>query len=181
MNSKKLQIAILRNIRFKGLWTPEHHELFSDYKLLKTIILVMTRPFKNEKIEKVVAIDGAGFLLGALLANTLHSGLILIRKEGSISSPTYKTTFIDYTGKQRSLEIKRRASLRRGERILIVDDWAETGAHLRHTLKLLAKFHPHVVGISLLINEMNKRRREAFRKYRIKEIIDFQKIKKPDW
>jgi len=181
MNSKKLQIAILRNIQFKGLWTPERHELFSDYKLLKAIILAMAEPFLKERVQKVVAIDGVGFLLGALLADTLHSGLILIREEGSISSPTYKTTFVDYTGKRRGLEIKRKASLRKGERILIVDDWAETGMHLCHTLKLLTKFHPHIVGISLLINEMNSRQRKAFRKYGVKEIIDFQKIKKPEW
>ena len=62
----KLQNQILEKIKFKGLWTPEHQDLFSDYELMKAITSQMVEPFKEKKIDKVVALDGVGFLLGAL-------------------------------------------------------------------------------------------------------------------
>ena len=179
MKVTKLQNQILKRIRFKGLWTPEHQDLFSDYKLIKTVTLQMAKPFKEKKIDKVVAIDGVGFLLGALIANKLKIGLILIRKKGTISSPSYKTTFIDYSRERKTLEIKKAALIHNGESLLIVDDWAETGAHLRSTIKLLKNFQSKIVGISLLVNEMNPEQRKILLKYDIREIIDFSKIQKP--
>ena len=134
---------------------------------------------KEKKIDKVVAIDGVVFLFGALVDNKLKIGLILIRKKGTVPSPSYKTTFIDYSKKRRTLEIKKAALIHNGERLLIVDDWAETGAHLRSTMKILKNFQSKIVGISLLVNEMNPEQRKTLSKYNIREIIDFSKIQKP--
>lgn len=181
MKPTKFQDRILRKIRFKGLWTPEHQDLFSDYKMMKAVTLQMARPFQKTKLDKVVAIDGAGFLFGALIANKLKVGLILVRKEGTIPAPMYRETFIDYSRRKKALEIKKSALIRRNERLLIVDDWAETGAHIKYTIKLIERFKPNLIGISLLVNEMSPDQRKIFSKYNIKELIDFSKIQKPDW
>jgi len=177
----KLQDNILRRIRFKGLWTPEHLDLFLDHRLMEAIIFQMLKPFKKDKIDKVVALDSVGFIFGALIANKLKVGLVLIRKEGTISSLSYKTTFIDYSKQKKILEIKKAYSIRRGDKLLIVDDWAETGMHLIQAIKLLRKFRPKIIGISLLVNEMNEKQRKALSKYKAREIIDFNKTQRPNW
>lgn len=181
MNLSAFQKDLLKRISFKGLHTPEHHELFSDYSFLTKIISEMVRPFRNKNISKVVAIDGAGFLLGALVAKSLKAGLILIRREGAISSPVHKIKFIDYSKKTRGLEIKKRASIVKGERVLIVDDWAETGAHIYHSVKLLSAFQPFIVGVTLIVNEIKDKDRTKFSNIDIKELINFNRINKPDW
>lgn len=180
-SDKKLKEDVLKKIRFKGLWTPEHLDLFSDYMLLQRIIEEMVRPFRGIEVQKVAVIDGAGFLLGTLIAAKLQVGVIPIRKVGSISSPSYKVSFVDYSKRKRELEIQKQSSLKKGESVLLVDDWAETGAHLTHSLKLLSHFDVNVIGISLIVNEMNSKKRERLGDIKVEEIIDFQKIEKPDW
>lgn len=177
----ELQNKILKRIKFNGLWTPDHQDLFSDHRLMEMVILKMAEPFNREKIDKVVAIDGAGFILGALIANKLKVGLILIRKKGTTPSPLYKTTFVDYSKHEKTLEIKKDVLIHKGDKLLIVDDWAETGSHLINTIKLVKRFGPKIVGISLLINEMNPKQRKTLLKYNLREIIDFSKVQKPDW
>ena len=181
ISDKKLQKDILKKIRFKGLWTPERLDLFSDYILFQRIIENMTRPFQGIKIRKVVAIDGVGFLLGASVAAKLQVGVIPIRKVGSISSPSYNISFIDYTKQKKGLEIQKQSNLKKDESVLLIDDWAETGAHLACSLKLLSHFDVNIVGISLIVSEMNDRQRRKLGGIRAEEIIDLQKIERPDW
>ena len=180
-SDKKLQEDVLKKVHFKGLWTPEHLDLFSDHILLQRIVSEIVRPFQDMKVQKVVAIEGAGFLLGTLVAAVFQVGFIPIRKEGSISSPSYKVSFMDYSKRKRGLEIKKQSVLRKGESVLLVDDWAETGAHLIHSIKLLAHFHVNVTGVSLIFNEMNDKQRQKLGDILIEEIVDLKKIERPDW
>ena len=176
----RLQRDILQRIQFQGLRTPDHYDLFLDPGLMRKITLAMSRPFKGRGVTKVLGIDAVGFILAALVAERLGAGLVLVRKGGKIPSPAYRVAFTDYSKQKKTLEIKKNA-ISRKDRLLIVDDWAETGLQLQYTIKLAKKFKPNIIGISLVINEMNPRQRKAISRYRVQEIIDLESISKPSW
>lgn len=177
----KFQRDILQRIQFQGLRTPDHYDLFLDAKLTRKIVSEMIKPFMGKGVTKVLGIDAVGFVLGALVAERMEAGLVLVRKGGKIPSPVYRSVaFTDYSKEKKILEIKKNAIAKK-DRLLIVDDWAETGSQLRHTITLAKKFKPSIVGISLIVNEMSPRARKAILRYRVQEVIDLNSIQRPNW
>lgn len=122
-------------------------KLFLDPVIFNSLINDMYRPFLNKRIDKVAAIDAMGFVIGSRIAEKLGVGLILIRKGGKIGVPAKSISFTDYSKTEKSLEIAAGA-LKGEERILIVDEWSETGTQLKTAIKLIESSGGKVIGIS---------------------------------
>lgn len=79
----------------------------------------------------VVGPVSRGSLLGALTAAALGIGFVEMRKQrgSSVDSDrwVWRTTAPDYRDRQQVFGFPRRL-VRAGDRVLMVDDWAETGA-----------------------------------------------------
>lgn len=45
----------------------------------------------------------------------------------------------------------------------------------------LSKFQPLIVGISLIISEIKNKDREKFSNFDLKELVDIEKIDRPNW
>lgn len=132
----------------KGDLTP----LFYNAKVFRNLVNDLAKPFSRVKFDKVACIDALGFVIGSGVACKLKKGFITIRKGGSL--PIRKTdlirkSFVDYSGKKKSLEINKSAVVK-GERFLVVDDWVETGTQSRVAIELIEKLGGEVVGISTI-------------------------------
>ena len=57
--------------------------------------------------ETIAAVDALGFVLGAALAQRVRCGLILVRKAGAAPVPSLQERFVDYTGADKGLEVRR--------------------------------------------------------------------------
>ena len=123
--------------------------LFADASTFKQMIKDLAAPFENRNIEKVAALDALGFTLGGSVASSLKAGLVLIRKEDKIPWDTVSTTFTDYSGELKGLELATDA-IQPGERVLLIDDWSETGAQLRAAVELIERVRGHVTGVALI-------------------------------
>jgi len=87
--------------------------------------------------------------LGALAAIALNAGLVFIRKEGKTAWEALSVEVVDYTKKPKTLEIAVGA-LTENDRVLIVDDWSETGAQLRGAIYLAEQCGATVVGAAAI-------------------------------
>jgi adenine phosphoribosyltransferase len=97
----------------------------------------------------VAGIDALGFALGAALASRVGCGLILVRKVGKLPVPTLTESFTDYSGTVKVLEL--RADLVLSDaRLLVVDEWIETGAQVTGAIKLMERAGGLVAGIACL-------------------------------
>lgn len=108
--------------------------------------------FKNTidfKVDKVVAIESRGFLLGGPLAMLLEAGLVLVRKPGKLPRETVKQSY-DLEYGQDSLEIQK-DDLKAGDRVLIVDDVLATGGTAHAAENLCGQLGAEVVGHRFLI------------------------------
>ena len=123
--------------------------LFADASVFKQVIEDLAEPFKNREVEKVAALDPLGFVLGGSVALALNVGLVLVRKEGKIPWNTINATLKDYSGGVKRLELATDA-IKPGERVLIVDDWSETGAQLVAAAELVERLKGEVVGVALI-------------------------------
>ncbi len=120
--------------------------------------------FSDQKINKVACIEGRGFILGSAVAYHLHAGVIPIRRKGGLKNKIYSLKYVDYSGKEKSLEMHRDA-LMAGEKILIIDDWVETGATIKTTVRLIKKCGGNIIGIGVFMDDSNPRVKQSLSKY----------------
>ena len=107
-------------------------------------------PFVGKDIDVVVAIESRGFILGAPLASRLGVGFVPIRKKGKLPRSVISEPLVKEYGED-VIEIHRDA-LKKGDRVLLVDDVLATGGTLASAVKVLQKAGAEIVGVALLVN-----------------------------
>lgn len=130
--------------------------LFADAKAFKQLVSDLARPFLSSRIGLVACIDALGFILGSAVAQRLNVGLIPIRKGGKLPVETESIQFIDYSGETKSLEIRKDSPLHK-VRILLVDEWIETGTQVRAAIKLIQNQGGIVAGIATINIDQNEK------------------------
>lgn len=158
------------NMKTKGRYdiTP----LFQNTEVFQNLIKDLFKPFTDKKITKITAIDALGFVIGGAMAEKYSLSLVLIRKTGKlpgIKNTLFKSEFSDYSGKKKGFEIKA-SSISAGDRVLLVDDWIETGAQVKAAVKLIEKTGAKIAGITVLYCEKNRKTNILFSKYNINAI-----------
>ncbi len=133
-----------RGIIFKDI-TP----LLSRPELFSKLINLFARRYLAQKIDKVIAIEARGFILGAALAYRLKTGFVPIRKKNKLPWKVFSAAYTLEYG-QDSLEVHQDA-LQSQERVLIVDDVLATGGTVSAVSELIGKLGAEVVEVACLI------------------------------
>jgi adenine phosphoribosyltransferase len=109
--------------------------------------------FRAERPTVVVSPEVTGFLVGPLVAVSLGAGFVEAYRAGArrpIAEPmTWAEIPADHRGDTQHLGV-RHGLLRPGDRALVVDDWAATGAQARALRDLLG---PAYVGTAVIVDE----------------------------
>jgi len=145
--------------------------LFGNYSALNTLFEEMAKPFISVKVDKIVAIEATGFIFGAGVAKELEVGLCLIRKPNKLAWDVNRVEFTDYTKKKKGLEIAKDAILP-NEKVVIVDDWSETGAQLKAAIYLVEQLGGNVVGISCAQIDERVKRDATLLKYKLNSVMN---------
>jgi adenine phosphoribosyltransferase len=92
----------------------------------------MLRPYKPDVLA---GIESRGFLLAAPLAVALGTGFVMLRKQGKLPGTTVRHTYALEYGTD-TIEIQNDA-IKKGARVVLVDDLLATGGTLAAAVKLL--------------------------------------------
>ncbi|XP_043910806.1 adenine phosphoribosyltransferase-like [Protopterus annectens] len=112
--------------------------LYCNSQALQDCVNDLLKPFQNDDIDLVAGIDAMGFILGAAVAKQLEKGFLAIRKEGHLCIKTDVQDYTDYSGQRKALEV-RKDVIKPGTRILLVDQWIETGGSMEAAIKLVER------------------------------------------
>jgi adenine phosphoribosyltransferase len=123
--------------------------ILADGSLFKSVIHHLCEPQKEKKIDKIIAIESRGFILGAAMAHELGSGLVMVRKKGKLPGPTVSVSYALEYGTDQLEMLPQNVS--RGENVLIVDDVLATGGTAAAAGELCEKLGGNVVGFSFFI------------------------------
>jgi adenine phosphoribosyltransferase len=112
------------------------------------------RPTVQSGITKVAGIEARSFILGAAVARELETGFVAIRKDtGLFPGPKLtRVTANDYRANSSLLRLQR-ASLSPGDRVLLVDDWIETGSQAAAAHALIEEAGAEFVGVSVIVDQ----------------------------
>lgn len=100
-------------------------------------------------IDKVVAIEARGFILGAPVAYVLRAGLVPVRKVGKLPAATVTQGYTLEYG-EATLEMHVDALTPR-DRVLVVDDVVATGGTAQATVELCRRAGAEVAGLAALL------------------------------
>ena len=134
----------------QGIMFRDVTTLLGDAKGFKTAIEQMAAPFAGAKVEAVAGIEARGFILGGAIADRLGCGFVPMRKKGKLP---WKTIGQEYTLEYGVDIIEIHAdAIRKGERILIVDDLIATGGTAGAAAKLIERPGGTIVGATFIID-----------------------------
>ena len=104
--------------------------------------------------DVVAGIDAMGFVLGSALAARLRKGFLPIRKAGKLCVDTKKVDFVNYSKRDQFMEI-RFPAFEAGTKVIIVDQWVETGGTMGAAIRLIEQQGGLVKGVIALAIEEN--------------------------
>jgi len=128
--------------------------------------------YKDQKIDKIVAIDARGFIFGGVLAYKLNVGFVPVRKKGKLPSSTIQA---DYTLEYGVNTVEMHDdSILKGERIVIVDDLIATGGTIAAAVKLVEQLGGHIIECAFVVELPDLKGREKISKHAVFSMVEFE-------
>ena len=115
--------------------------------------------------DVMAGLDAMGFVLAAGLATRLGVGMLPIRKSGKLCVDTDAVSFSNYSGRTQHMEM-RMPAFAEGTRVVLVDQWIETGGTMDGAVRLVERQGGVVTGMVAIAIEENARTKGYREQYR---------------
>jgi adenine phosphoribosyltransferase len=118
-----------------------------------------------DDVDVVAGLDAMGFVLGAAIATRIDRGFLPIRKAGKLCVDTDSASYTNYSGRTQDMEM-RLPAFAEGTRVLLVDQWVETGGSMHGAMQLVEQQQGKVAGLVSIVIEECERTNEYRKKYK---------------
>ena len=157
----------IKGVIFRDLTT-----LMQNPQAFKESCDVLYDRYKDMNIGKVVGIDARGFVFGAVLAYKLGIGFVPVRKKGKLPWKTIQETYSLEYGED-TLEIHEDA-VKKGEKVVVVDDLIATGGTVGATVKLLTKLGAKIIECAFVVELPDLKGRDQIQDCKVFAITRFE-------
>jgi adenine phosphoribosyltransferase len=129
---------------------------FGDRELFARTVAALAVPFRGERYTKIAGIEGRGFVLGGAMAAHTGAGFVAIRKQdGWLPGEVLeRVTDPDWQGRTHALRLQREA-LGAEDRVVLVDDWYETGSQALAARDLIEATGATMLGMSIVVDDLS--------------------------
>ncbi len=153
-------------IIFKDLTT-----LWKEKEPFHKSLDIIIEKYKEAGINKIVAPEARGFIVGAPIAYALNAGFVPVRKEGKLPSEVIKISYqLEYGTDTITMH---KDAIMKGERVLIVDDLIATGGTCKAIAQLVEELGGKIVGFAFLVELTFLNGRDLLKGYDIFSIIKY--------
>ena len=119
----------------------------------------------------IVGPESRGFIFGCPVAKDLGIGFIPVSKPNKLPR---ETVSIKYDLEYGSNELQMHAdSIKKGDKVVIIDDLLATGGTVEATIKLVEKMGGEVVGCSFLIELSDLNGRDLLKNYDVYSVMKY--------
>ena len=133
-----------------------YHDLLDD----------LVADLNKDDIDVVAGLDAMGFVLAAGIAARIGKGLLPIRKSGKLCVDTDSASMTNYSGQTQSMEM-RLPAFAPGTRVLLVDQWVETGGTMHGAVQLVEQQKGTVAGMVAIVMEENENTKSYRDRYKV--------------
>lgn len=171
LKTLKAKVRSIPDFPKKGILFRDITPLLKDSRSLREVIARLARSLKGKKVAAVVGIESRGFIFGTALATKLGVGFVPIRKKGKLPWKTKRIACTLEYGEE-ILEIHQDA-VKRGEKVVIVDDLLATGGTAAAAAKLVESIGGKVAKIAFVIELGFLKGRENLKKHDVFSLIQY--------
>jgi len=155
----------------KGIIFKDITPVLANNELFTESVKAMVQPFQSSGVQAIIGIESRGFIFGSVAAKELGCGFIPVRKKGKLPAETYEISYALEYGES-TLEIHTDA-IKKGARVLIMDDLLATGGTAKAVAELVKKVKGEVVGISFLVELTFLKGRDILKDYPVHSVITY--------
>lgn len=164
-------IAAVPNFPEDGILFRDITPLMLDGKAYEYAAKQFTDFARAKQATLIVGPEARGFIFGCPVAVNLSIGFAPVRKPGKLPRETETVTYdLEYGSNSLSLHTD---AIRKGDKVVIIDDLLATGGTMDATIKLVEKLGGEVVGLSFLIELVDLNGREKLKNYPIQALIQY--------
>ena len=157
----------------KGILFYDITTLLKDKVGFARLIDALSANYIGKEIDLVLGMEARGFIFGPALAYRLNAGFVPVRKPGKLPAETLKISYeLEYGSN--ALEVHKDA-IRRGERVLIVDDLLATGGTAVATAELARGLGAQIAGLAFVIELDFLRGREKLAQYDVFSLLHYDR------
>jgi len=128
---------------------------------------------REKEIDVVLGIEARGFIFGPALAYRLNAGFVPVRKPGKLPAETVNISYeLEYGSN--SLEVHKDA-VKKGQRVLIVDDLLATGGTAVATADLASELGAQIAGLAFVVELDFLKGREKLAKYDVFSLLHYDR------
>jgi adenine phosphoribosyltransferase len=148
---------LLRQFR----WINGHADIWAAFRhgpTFATLVAALAESAQDlavDTVDTVVGVESRGFLLGGAVAARLGIGFVAVRKAGALfpGPKLARRTEPDYRANTTELLVQR-AAFAAGDRVVLVDDWLQTGSQARAVRDLVTECGAELVGCAVLVDDL---------------------------
>ena len=116
------------------------------------LLMDLLADLEGVEFDVVGGLDAMGFVLGAAIAARRNVGFLPIRKAGKLCVDTDKVSFTNYSGRTQDMEM-RLPAFASGTKVLLVDQWIETGGTMEGAIELVERQNGTVTALVAIAME----------------------------
>jgi adenine phosphoribosyltransferase len=131
----------------------------------------LAAPFEGRGIDIVVGIESRGFIFGSAVADRLGAGFAPVRKPGKLPWQTLRASY-DLEYGSDALEMHDDA-VKKGQRVLIVDDLLATGGTAKATVDLVKRLGGEIHALAFLIELVALNGRDKLPGERVHAVLNY--------
>lgn len=126
---------------------------------------------EQKKATVIVGPEARGFIFGCPVAIQLGIGFAPVRKPGKLPREEVSISYdLEYGSNKLCIH---KDAIKKGDRVLVIDDLLATGGTIEATIKLIEKLGGEVVGLAFLIELNDLKGRKKIQKYDILTLINY--------
>jgi adenine phosphoribosyltransferase len=174
--SIKSKIRTIPNYPKKGIMFRDITTLLKDPVGFRLVIDSMTQRYIHTdfNFDSIVGVESRGFIIGSALAYTLGKGFIPIRKKGKLPAEVVTQEYELEYGTDK-IEIHKDA-LKKGERVILVDDLLATGGTALASAALVEKLGGVVVELAFVVDlpDVGGKKKLMEKGYKVFTLAEFE-------
>jgi adenine phosphoribosyltransferase len=133
--------------------------LLANPEALRETVRQLAQPYRDKKINAVVAAEARGFIFAAPMAIELGAGFVPVRKPGKLPFDRHSFRYdLEYGSDTLEMHVD---GVSPGSRVLVVDDLLATGGTVGACVKLLEKTGANIIGCAFAVELLALNGRKA--------------------
>lgn len=168
----KKYIANIEDFPKKGIIFRDVTPIMQHKEAYQRVTELISDYAKSKNVDYIVGPEARGFMFGCPVATKLNIGFIPVRKPGKLPREVITEDYqLEYGTNTLAMHSD---ALKKGDKVVIVDDLLATGGTALATAHLCEKLGAEVVGIAFIVDLIDLKGREVLKDYDVFTILEFE-------